>query len=154
MTEWQTLDIRDKLGMCLTADLTDALHIRALDIMLIKGWGYQQEDFEKYGEWLNKFEDITYRRSLGALRDIYLPKELPSNSYVDPTLLDAIATLSYPQQIDCAINLLDKLEWAESVITKLYANEVPPEDAVQTMKETGQMLCALRSLYGEHILSH
>lgn len=146
MTAWEESDIRGKLGMCLTADLSDSLHIRALDIMLIKGRGYQQEDFEKYGEWLNKMDDIDYRRSLGALRDTYLPTSLPENSYVDPTLLDAIATLSYPQQIDAAINLVDKLEWAESVMQKLYADQKPPPDIIQVMKQAEQMLCALRSL--------
>ena len=128
MTEWQQLDIRSKLAMCLTADLSDILQVKALDVMLMKGNGYQKEDLEKHQEWLSKMEDFEYRAALGDLRDTYLPTELPSNYYADPILLDGIATLSYPQQIECAINLIQRLEWAGEMAAKMYENSLRPEN--------------------------
>lgn len=146
MTEWQQLNIRSKLAMCLTADPSDTLQVRTLDVMLIMGKGYQQEDLEKYREWLAKGEESEYRAALGSLRDTYLPKELPSNYYADPILLDGIATLSYPQQINCAINLIARLEWADEMAAKMYENSLYPENMKKLMKEAEQMISACRSL--------
>lgn len=146
MTEWEQLDIRGKLGMCLTAELSYDRDLKVLDIMLLKGRGYQEEDIERIYEWLKDCEDFPYRCAIGKLRDQFLPKEMPPFSFVDLDLLEGIVQLSYPQQICCAENIIDRLEYADRVMHKMYPNGDFPPDTVKIMEQAEQMLSACRSL--------
>lgn len=143
---FEEADIRGKLGMCLTADLSYAMDLKVLDIMLLKGRGYQAEDMERVYEWLKDCEDFPYRRALGELRDQFLPEEMPPYTFTDLDLLEGIVQLSPPQQICCAENIVDRLEYANRVMHKMYPDGDFPPKTVKVMKEAEQMLSACRSL--------
>lgn len=143
---FEETDIQSKLGMLLTADMTDPLQVRTMDIMLMKGRGYQAEDVENYAYHLSGMEDYAYRCAIGDLRDKYLPKELPPNAFYDITIMDGISTLSREQQISCAENIVDRLEWAEMMANNMYANEEPPKRVKDIMEKEKQVETACRSL--------
>lgn len=143
---FEEADIRGKLGMCLTADLSCERDLKVLDIMLLKGKGYQAEDMEHFYEWLKDYEDFSYRRALGELRDKFLPEEMPPYTLTDLDLLEGIVQLSPPQQISCADNIIYRLECADRMTHKMCPDGDFPPRIVQIMKETEQMLSACRDL--------
>jgi hypothetical protein len=145
---FEEADVQGKLGMCLTADLSNAMDLKVLDIMLLKGRGYQEKDMERVYEWLKDCEDFPYRRALGSLRDQFLldDEKMSRYSFTDLDLLEGIVQLSYPQQICCAKNIIDRLEYADRVMHKMFPDGDIPEKTVKIMKEAEQMLAACRSL--------
>lgn len=149
MDQWESSDIRSKLGMLLSADMSDPLQVRALDIMLMKGRGFQREDIEKYPT-LSGFPDFEYRAQIGRLRDEYLPKELPENPLCDIGILAGIFTLSPPQQYRCAENLVSHLEWAEGMVKNMYPDGNMPEKIRENFEAAAQVMIACRQIMEDY----
>lgn len=137
MTEWESCDIQSKLGMLLTADWSDDKHIVALDIMLLKGRGYQRKDIDRIGHLLKDMVDFEYRQALGAMIDDYMPfpEIRPTFCFADMEVVEAIKVLSYPQQIESARNIIDRLEFA-----KLFSGELEENSKVMRLLAEGEVV--------------
>lgn len=151
MDQWESFDIRSKLGMLLTADMSDTLQVRTLDIMLMKGRGFQEEDIEKYPT-LKNFPDFEYRAQIGRLRDEYLPKELPENPLCDIGILAGICTLTPAQQYRCAENLVNHLEWAEGMVKNMYPDGNMPEKIQKNFESAAQVMIACRQIMADNFM--
>ncbi|WNL63304.1 hypothetical protein [Citrobacter phage Tr1] len=139
MTEWESCDIRSKLGMLLTADWSDDKHIVALDIMLLKGRGYQKKDIDRIGHLLKDMVDFEYRQALGAMIDTYMdfPEKRPTFCFADMVVFEAIKVLSYPQQIQSAKNIIDRLEFA-----KRFSGNLEENSKILRLLEEGEVVIA------------
>lgn len=131
------VDCQIKLGMILSANMQDPKQVVALDIMLMKGRGYQAKDIEEKGEWLCQYADYSYRTAIGHMIDTYMPEVAPY-SYTDVNLLDAIADLHYSQQVVCAENIMERLFIAE----RMFESMVLATDSILTMREQGLIMIA------------